>query len=327
VQPENTQPQVPLLSSSRLIILGLTSLVMTLSIFASAFTALPIAVGVILYGRKLGYLNALFFLIVSGIISVAQTQSLAYFFIYGLGCFIALISAESVLRNVNPIRSILYGGLTLSLIMAGSILGYAMSVGKSVKVLIVELIEVYAKFLRENVYKSTEGINVEESVKNLAQLEQPEKLADLILIDLPGNTLMTCFIVIWITLFILYKLNRISKGEDQKLYTERDIVKFKVPEQYIWILIIGLVFTLWGEQLGQYFPMLGSLILQGLGTFYFFQGFGLYIEFLDFVRLYGILRVLLITLTVFTVGPMLAVLGVFDMFINFRKFLEKKEEL
>jgi hypothetical protein len=264
---------------------------------------------------------------IAGLISVLQTQSLSYFFIYGMAVLITIVCSESVLRNVNPMKAILAGGFTLFALFAASVFGYAAAVGKTLKQLIIELIEVYAKFLKENVYKTTEGINVEESVKNLAQLEQPEKMADLILIDLPGNTLMVCFIVFWITLFLLYKLRRISKGENANLYSEKDILSFKVPDNYIWILIIGLGFTLWGEQLGTHFPMLGSFIIQSLGAFYFFQGFGVYSGFLDFVRLDGILRALLITLTVFTVGPFLAVLGVFDMFINFKKYFEKKEEL
>lgn len=327
MEPNNTNPQVQVLNSSRIIILGLVSLVLSLSIFASSFAAIPLAVGVVLYGRKIGYLNAFSFWGIAGLISILQTQSLSYFFIYGMAVMITVICSESVLRNAHPMKAILTGGFALFALFATSVFGYAMTVGKSLKELIIELIEVYAKFLRENVYKTTEGINVEESVKNLAQLEQPKKMADLILIDLPGNTLMICFLVFWITLFILYKLKRVSKGENVNQYSERDIINFKVPENYIWILIIGLGFTLWGEKLGTYYPMLGSFIIQSLGAFYFFQGFGVYSGFLDFVRLDGILRTLLITLTVFTVGPFLALLGVFDMFINFKKYFERKEEL
>ncbi len=60
--------------------------------------------------------------------------------------------------------------------------------------------------------------------------------------------------------------------------------------------------------------------------FYFFQGFGLYISFLNFMGLGGFLRAVLVIATVITANEVLAIFGLFDMFVNFRKYMKRKDQ-
>ena len=85
--------------------------------------------------------------------------------------------------------------------------------------------------------------------------------------------------------------------------------------------------TMWGEFLGEWGPVMGISLLKILGVFYFFQGFGIYVDFLDHVRIFGFLRSILVVLIVLTANQMLALVGLFDMFVNFRKFLKKKDHI
>jgi len=320
-KPESIQ----FVNPSKLLLLGMSSLILTLSVFLSAFAAIPIAAGVILYGRKYGYLSALSFWILSGLISIASTNGISLFVFYGLGLFLAAFSVEVVLRNINPIKAILVGGVSLFVISYAALMSYVTMANTTIKDLTIKFINQYAEVLKEKVLNSTQGVNVEEGVKSLAMLEQPEKMADLILNELPGYTMMSNFIIFWIIIFMLFKLYRLKNGEDGDRFSDKTLLAYKVPDHYIWIMITGLAFSIFGDELGPSFPVVGGFIVQSLGAFYFFQGFGLYIEFLDFARLHGILRVILVSITVLTVGSFIAIIGMFDMFINFRKFLEKKE--
>jgi uncharacterized protein YybS (DUF2232 family) len=81
-----------------------------------------------------------------------------------------------------------------------------------------------------------------------------------------------------------------------------------------------------GQQMGlpniEQFAYLG---LPVMGLFYFFQGFGLYYQFIHSIQINRFFRTLLLLLMVTAAYKFLAIIGFLDVWINFRKYLVKKK--
>ena len=74
--------------------------------------------------------------------------------------------------------------------------------------------------------------------------------------------------------------------------------------------------------------MAGAIGLTGLstlGVFYFFQGFGIYLAFLDSFKVTGFVRTLLVVATVMMANKMIAIIGLLDMFLDFKKMINKND--
>ena len=101
------------------------------------------------------------------------------------------------------------------------------------------------------------------------------------------------------------------------------LIQVKVPENLIWIFILGLAFVVGEDYVGAQVSELGSYLLIVLAVFYFFQGFGVYISFLDNLKVSGFFRSLLIVTTVYIASQILILIGLSDMFVNYRRFFTK----
>lgn len=312
-------------SINRLVICGLSAVMFSLTLVFSFLAAIPLMFGILLYGRTLGYINGLVFGFVCVVIAAFYGGGAMLVGSYAFAFLIAALCAEASLRNVNPIKFIFFGGVGLFFLSSISTIGYLKHQNTSLKEVTVQFIETNAQAFKKNVFNTSKAGNVEESMKSLSMLENPEKTADKIIKELPGYIILTNFVLLWLLTFLALKFIRVKIGVEKDRYTDKDLLKFKMPDYYIWIVIIGLALLIWGSELGEWHSSLGHFIIQSLGAFYFFQGFGLYIEFLNFVNFYGFLRIVLVCVTVFTAGSLIAIIGLFDMFVDFRKYLKKKE--
>jgi hypothetical protein len=103
------------------------------------------------------------------------------------------------------------------------------------------------------------------------------------------------------------------------------LLRFKVPEHVVFLLIIGLAVYLGADYgLGSQAEVFGSNVLGCLAVLYFFQGFGIYNDYMAFLKMGPFLRMILTTLTVLFAWKMLVAVGVFDLWFNFRKFIKKQ---
>merc|ERR1711935_1210438 len=148
-----------------------------------------------------------------------------------------------------------------------------------------------------------------EAFEALALLNQPELIVDQVLKEAPSWFFITTFLVLWLNLFLVLKSNRIARKWGRDQYSEFELLNIKVPDHMIWPVILSLLLTLFGDKLGVWYPVIGLNLLKCLGIFYFFQGFGIYIAFLDYVRISGFIRTVLIMLTVFTAFQVMALIG------------------
>lgn len=313
-------------SLGRLIMMGILSILLFISMFMSVLTPYPVALISLLYGKSKGIAVAIVASLLLYLITAQQgNENFALVSLFVVAMAIGISLAEIIHRRLPPVRGIMFIGIgAISLSLVG-VYAFQESQGKTIREVILTRVVSLKPFFDKQIaeLKKTDNQNTLEIE---AYFKQPEVMTDDILKQGPSLFVISLFVTLWANMFLLLKSNRLFKNLDLD-YSEKILVKFKVPEHLVVGVIIGLALTIWGDSLGPIYSALGWSILKILGVFYFFQGFGIYIEFLDFVRLTGFLRSILIVLTVLTANEVLAIVGLFDMFVNFRKFLKKKEQI
>lgn len=308
-------------SFKRLAVFTLASLLLCLSMIMSMFTSFPIALATVIYGRAKGYSAMAIAWIASFAISFFILRNPIMFATYTCSVVVTVICAELVLRNVRPIKGILIGGGTIVALVTGLFFATFNSLDMSPKEYLAQEIQKNkGQFEKELKDKPTD-----DAFKMLALLQKPEKMAEDIIKEAPGYLLMGSFLIVWANLFLLLKSKRTMLGAKLP-YTDYDLLHFKNPDSLIWAVIVALALAVFGEEFHPEAPAIGMVALMGLGVFYFFQGFGLYLSFLSFLRIGGFLRTILVILTVMMAAQVLALFGLFDMFVNFRKFMKRKDQ-
>ncbi|MEX0798806.1 MAG: DUF2232 domain-containing protein [Bacteriovoracaceae bacterium] len=308
----------------RLAALTLASLLLCLSFIMSFFASFPVALAALLYGRSKGYGAAAIAWSLSFVISFFVFRDQVMFATYTASLFVTVVSTETVLRNVSPMKGVVYGGSALLAIFMAALFATFSAANLGVKEFLVKEIQSKKGQFEQSLKKQT-GEASDEAFQVLALLEQPEVLAEKTLREAPGYIAMGIFLILWANIFLLLKSKRTLLGARMP-YTDYDLTTFKAPEHLIWAVIAALGLAVFGDQVGEGAQALGMNALKVLGVFYFFQGFGLYVSFLDHVNLRGLLRAVLVILTVLMAAQVLALLGLFDMFVNFRRFMKKKDQ-
>ncbi len=108
-------------------------------------------------------------------------------------------------------------------------------------------------------------------------------------------------------------------------YSYRELLYFKVSEYFIWPTLVLLAFYLFGDT----FLAKDTLYLvEGLfycgAIFYFFQGIGVFLELLDHLKIFGMIRTFfMIGSILFGLWKVLPLVGVLDLFLNFKSLLKK----
>ena len=312
------------LSNVRAILLGVTSLIMSLSIFMSAFAPYPLALVSSILGRKRGYGLCLVLLVISLVLSIVVFKSVFTFGIFCIVILVSIMTTEIIRLKIKPVKGIFISGLVL--LFLSLTVGYAglKSQDLSLKGYILQTIEENKEAFEQQKRELEKSAKTDEAFQSLSLLNQPEILADTIIKEIPTYFVGGAFLVIWLNLFLLIRSQRFLLRNRSSALSEFSLIYIKLPDHLIWIVIASLGMVLAGDQLSPLLPQIGSVIISALAVFYFFQGFGIYIHFLNYVNVKGIFRTLLIVFTILTANYILVLIGLFDMFINFRRFFIKK---
>lgn len=309
----------------KLILMGIISLVLCMSFIMSIFTPFPIAFAAIVYGRSKGYGIGLITWLLSLILSFTMFGDLTVFIAYTLSLTVSIMISEIIMREISPVKGMVQlGGLIIVIVGLFFVL-LTQGLNVDIKANLVEQLNKNKEILelQKEKIKQAEGTE-SANFEALAMLSQPEVLATEVLKQAPSYLFIGTFLVIWANLFLLLRSNRMLRFRSETKYTEKDLLNIKVPDHFIWVVIAGLILAIWGENLGNsIYPIVGENVLKLLGVFYFFQGFGIYLDFLDFAKVSGFFRTILVMLTILTAARFIAVAGLFDMFVNFRKFLKR----
>lgn len=308
-------------SLGRIMMMGVFSIVLCVSFLLSIFTPYPIGLASVLFGRAKGIVLALVVTFVFYFINLKSNSDFALFFFYVFSVVIALVMAEIIHRKLKPIKSIAIVGGVTCLIALASFSTVVLEDQKTVKQVIVEHLERNEKAFND-IRLQLKAQNDPKSFENQALLANPAAMADMLINRAPGLLIMSLFLMLWINMFLLLKSHRLVSKD--VLYSEKDMINFSLPEAFVVGVVISLMLQIFGEKFAWWLPVLGSAMLSFFGVFYLFIGFGIYSDFLDHYKIKGFFRTFLIVIT-FLTAPLLivvALVGLFDTFINFRKFLK-----
>lgn len=324
------------LSLWKLFFLGVFALALSTVPILGLFAAMPLVMGTLLYGRVPSYAMsavlsfALLVLAQGGFFSAAANEMLlAQFSLITFSAVVSVLVSEIILRKIQPAQGLFRVGGVMALVFLFGFGAYMAVNGldqirEYANVLVVEQFEAIKA---QEQYKSIVKEGNEEASSLEAFLSAPKELSDWLVTWVPGVAAMVIFIACWMTLFLVLKNSLVWRTRFDYPYALDDLIKFRLPEQIVWVLILGLGLTLAGSSMENFLlSMVGFNILYALGVLYFFQGFGIYLDFLNHLKIFGFLRPLLVIFTVFMAARVIALVGVFDMWANFRRFLTHKND-
>ncbi len=295
------------------------------SVFLSVFAPLPVGLSSLFLGRKLAAIFAFISLIVFSFI-VSPQISIANFtiwsnFLISLGIGLGL--AEVIRKDMNPMKGIVWTGGVLILLLSTVIFYTTVKEDKSVKELVLATLEEVRPLLDKQ-KEFFEQSSEEGALEAAALLSQPELMASQFLRTVPGIFFVSLFVSLWANMFLLLKSNRLVNRMRFTNYSESILINFKMPDYMIVPVVVALAIIVYGE----YFEVesasiIGISSVSLLGVFYFFQGFGIYLAFLDKFKITGFFRTLLVVTTIMMAGQAIAAVGLLDVFVNFKKLMKK----
>jgi hypothetical protein len=288
----------------------------------SIFAPVPLALAFLLYGRMttvaLGLISSAILWFVS--MKFAQ-MPLLLVGVYAAAFLYAVLIAEIIFRNINPVTGLIRGGLILVTVGGLSLFWYNQLGKTSIKVQLSTAVEsTFAKVKENNKEVFASGGEDARVVQDI--LAKPQELADEIYSILPSIIFITSFLGLWVSFFMTLRNSLVWRYRHLYTYGLKDLIHFKAPDFFVYPLIVSLVLMVGADYgLGKIASVVGGNILYCLGVFYLFQGFGVYSDFLQYLRIRGFLKTLFIVFTLVMAFKFLAIIGMFDLWFDFRKYL------
>ncbi len=311
--------QTPKLSTSRLLLLGAASVVLCLSSYMAMFTPFPIAMAVVLYGRVRSYGVALLGLLACSLVGFLFFGGPVFTASYAVLMLFAALIAEVTLRGWRPVRSmVITGGVVLSGLVA-ALWAYLQQRNIALESAVTEMVT-YGLARFEEASKAGGP-----SLVSLGLARPIEELVQQIISTLPGYTIVGVFCLLWVNMYLVLKGRRLLQPALMHDHNEHALLGFKMPLAGVYAVVVGLALSVWGSELKQpWIDPVATTLLMTVGVFYFFQGLGVALNFLNHFQIMGFFRTLLVMAVVFFVPWVVALLGLFDTWFDFnQKFKEK----
>ena len=318
------------LTYGKLVFLCLISLALSVVGPLSFFAPLPLTIAFLLYGTKktFGVVAAATILtVVASMTSPAMTEFAYYGVILSIASLMAYAVASIIMKGENPVNGLMHRGFIVLAIVGSLVLISAVLTTGSM----TENIEAFTAKNFE-IVKQNEGYKqiIQAGGEQARVLEEVFNNPKVILTQfyqwIFSAVFVGTFFMLWITLFMILRNGTIWKSIHNYEYDLDDLVKFRVPDFFAYFVVVGLALFLGGEYLGgKTLEIIGGNVLYCLGVFYFFQGMGIYLDFLKHLKVTGLLRNLLTVMTIFFAYRIVAIVGLFDLWVEFRKYFKKNE--
>lgn len=312
----------------RVVFLLLLSMVLCSFVPSSIFAAVPVAILFLSYGDKLaGAATAIAFLILLFLAS-SGGLTITVALLYVAVVFFGYVASAIIKRGITPSTGLYIIGFSalaiLFVLWAGMTIIGQVSVEQQVDQIVKTALDILKQEKGDTIASATsqEGMFLKEI------LEKPEILTKQIMSWLPAMVIISTFFTAWITLMLVLRNSIQWSKQVEYAFSTKDLISFRAPEYFVYPLIISLGLALGSDVigLGETGEIIAFNVLYSIGIFYFFQGFGVYIDFLNFMNIHGVMRTILIVMTIVMANRMLVFIGMFDLWINFRKFLKKKNK-
>ncbi|MBT7609496.1 MAG: DUF2232 domain-containing protein [Bacteriovoracaceae bacterium] len=312
----------------KLVFLGVISLVLCASGPLSMFATVPLCLVPLLFGRTKGLiLVAIGFLITIGMANISLNFTHVWV-VYLYAALSSIIIYEMILRKLNPTKGVVVSGLLVLGVIATLFFTFSMSTDTSLEMEVEKSVMTMIEMIKSN-NENAAALNGtdEKSIALREFIDKPKVFVTRVMNWLPALVFVSAFFTVWVSFFLLLRNAHLWSSRVDYPYTLKDLTNFKLPDFFVWPLILGLVLFAGGEYVfGPNLEIIGVNLLFSLGVFYFFQGFGIYLDALTHFKIFGLFRTLLIMMTLFMAWQVVVIAGVFDTWVNFRKFFIKKKQ-
>ena len=272
----------------------------------SLLAPVPLAMAILAYGRRecLSWSFGLMVFLFLGAWFIPQIKIVvgAYFFTTLYAFFVTWI----IQNNISPFRGIFYMGMGVTSLIWLAVWLYNSAVEGGIHQQIVQMVDAGLKQIPES------------QMNSKALVDYIKKMG-------PVYLTITPFLSLWVCFFLLMRNSLFWKNRVKYSYSLKDMASLRAPDGLIYPLAVGLGLTL----MGNFYEMTGGWILMGTilmslsGVFYFFQGFGVFLSFLDHFKIVGFLRSFFIIFAIIMAQVWLALLGIADNWLNLREFFKK----
>lgn len=291
----------------------------------SLFAPFPLALGIILYGRLKGILTGLLGMILCLGFTVLVHKDLTLFGFYVCVFIFAVAIAEIVKSEISPIKGMVAFGLGFLLVLGASFGMYLKSQRLTAEQFILTQLEKSADKIAEQ-KKIIEESQEKDAFQVAELLGNPKLIAKEFIAAFPSYLFIGVFLMLWFNMYMVLKSRRLLLSGQHFGFTEGNLLHFKVPFGFVLVLIVGLVLAVWGNDFGYgSFENVGLTIVKCLGVFYFFQGFGVFSDLLNFLGIMGFFRTIIVMLIIFMGNYLIAVAGLLDNWFDFRKYFVKRK--
>ena len=303
----------------RIFFLGILSLLLILMGPTGIFAPIPLVFIFLLYSQSKGIITGMVGFSILLLLTIIFNFTPLLSVVFLLSFVNAILIANTILKGLSPDRGLVMAGIVFFIIVLVGVGSYLAIGPDFVK---VELTRVLAGFIdqikKENADFIAQGGDDARVLQDL--LKDPKTIVENFL-----NWACAAFFSIlmfghWLCLIIVLRSSLVWKKKRAYDFTIRHLISFKAPEFFVWPLIMALGLVLVGEYiLGPVGTVLGMNFLYFLGVFYFIQGVGVYYDVLQMVGIRGGFRSILVILAAVMAYRFLAIVGVFDQWINFRQ--------
>ena len=310
----------------RLVFLGLLSVFLSFFGPLLVFAPVPLAMAILLYGRVKVALTVVGISLAIFSLSLGSGGVSSTYFIgvYILAYMFSVLVGEIVLQKKSPLPGMLSAG---ALLLGGIVIVLGLFSIFSEKGLRGELqyfiVEQFASFKSQSgEFLKTGG----EDARVLSDiLSSPEKAVGEIIRWSPSLLVVSVFGGLWVCLGVVLKNASLWKDRLAYPWETSHFLTFSMPFHSIWLFVAGMMCYLLGSEVSPVLSVIGKNLIYCMGAFYFFQGFGILIDFLVSVKINGLLRTIFIITAVVMGLKLIVLLGIFDMWFNFRRFFKKSD--
>ena len=296
----------------------------------SVFAPVPLILAFLLYGRLTTLLIAGVTTCILWMVSTKFAIPLMIAGMYLTAFLYAILIAEVILRNINPVKGLIYSGIVLVTLIGTALISYNQTSKVSVKAeLRANVVKLMGMVKEQNKDNEALNSNSEEARAFQDFMSKPEELANELFGIMPAIIFVFVFFGLWISLYMTLRNSIIWRFKNHYDFSLKDLINFRAPDFFVWPLIFSLVCIVGADYgLPKLLEVIGSNLLYCLGVFYLFQGFGVYNAFLKFIKIGGFLKSIFVVFTLVMAYKFLAILGLFDLWFDFRKFFinKKKDE-
>jgi len=278
------------------------ALLVTLSVFLTAFTivlgAAPLRVLRQKLSRKAFFILGLSVGFVFIILKAYLLASLFIIFILMIGVY-----KEMELHGHSVLGSGFYSLIISLLTVASGFCLWAFSAGPVWKEKIIEQIEIFLSALQGMSSQTILSISAEE-----------------LMLQLPSGVTILLILSLFLSL-VLEK--RIMFWMPKKVKSTENLRDFRLPEYCIWFLLVSILGAFYKSEANVLQPLAAN-VLNVFIVVYFFQGLAVVAHFFDTFKVSFLWRVLWMTILVLQMFLLLSLIGVLDLWVNFRAWFLKK---